>query len=204
MRLGFRRTGLRLGLLGLLVASVMVMTFLVGSAAAAGEVTCTGGTANPLTGKIVGNVVVPADASCRIQGTVSGNVTALTGAAVGIRTGSTVRGNYTCNNCLFADLGGSTIGGNVVINGEAEGSFINGSTIKGNLKIDSSSAGPESFSIGTTGGNVIRGNLSFTNNTGPSFIVNNAIAGYLACQNNAPPPASSDNSAESFQGQCAA
>ena len=165
----------------------MVMTFLVGSAAAAGDVTCTGGPNNPLTGKIVGNVVVPADASCRIQGTVSGNVTALTGAAVGVRTGSTVRGNYTCNNCLFADLGGSTIGGNVVINGEAEGSFINGSTIKGNLKIDSSSAGPESFSIGTTGGNVIRGNLSFTNNTGPSFIVDNAIAGYLACQNNAPP-----------------
>jgi hypothetical protein len=173
-------------------------------AAAAGDVTCTGGTANPLTGKIVGNVVVPAGASCRIQGTVSGNVTALTGAAVGIRTGSTIRGNYTCNNCLFADLGGSTIGGNVVISGEAEGSFINGSTIKGNLKIDSSSAGPESFSIGTTGGNVIRGNLSFTNNTGRSFIVDNAVAGYLACQNNVPAPASSGNTAESFQGQCAA
>jgi hypothetical protein len=131
---------------------------------------------------------------------VSGNVTALTGAAVGIRTGSTIRGNYTCNNCLFADLGGSTIGGNVVISGEAEGSFINGSTIKGNLKIDSSSAGPESFSIGTTSGNVIRGNLSFTNNTGPSFIVDNRIAGYLACQNNVPAPTSSGNTAKSFQG----
>src|SRR4029453_7285409 len=173
MRMGFRRTGLRFGLLGLLVASVMATTFLVGSAAAAGRGTCTGGSANPLTGKIVGNVVVPAGASCRIQGTVSGNVTALTGAAVGIRTGSTVRGNYTCDNCLFADLGGSTIVGNFLISGEAEGRFINGSTIRGNLKIGSSSAGPESFSIGTTGGNVIRGNLSFTNNTGPSFIVDN-------------------------------
>jgi hypothetical protein len=55
-----------------------------------------------------------------------------------------------------------------------------------------------------TGGNVIRGNLSLTNNKGPSFIVDNTIAGYLACQNNAPVPASSGNTAESFQGQCAA
>ena len=185
-----------------LVCSAAVLVW--APAAAAGDVTCTGGPDNPLTGKIVGNVVVPAGASCRIQGAVSGNVTALTGAAVGIRTSSTVRGNYTCNNCLFADLAGSTIGGNVVISGEAEGSFINGSTIKGNLKIDSSSAGPESFSIGTTGGNVIRGNLSFTNNTGTSSIVNNTIKGNLTCQNNAPAPASSGNTAESFQGQCAA
>lgn len=204
MRVGFRLTGLRLGLLGLLVASVMVTTLLVGSATAAGDVTCTGGPGNPLTGRIVGNVVVPAGASCRIQGTVTGNVTALTGAAVGIRTGTTVRGNYSCDNCLFADLNSSTIVGNVQISGEAEGSFINGSTIRGNLQIESSSAGPESFSIGVTQGNVIRGNLSFTNNTGPSFIVNNTIAGNLACQNNAPAPASSGNTAESFQGQCAA
>ena len=91
-----------------------------------------------------------------------------------------------------------------MISGEAEGSFINASTIKGNLTIDSSTAGPESFSIGTTGGNVIRGNLSFTNNTGPSFIVDNAISGYLACQNNVPAPESAGNTAKSFQGQCAA
>jgi hypothetical protein len=200
MRLGFRRTGLRFGLLGLLVASVM-LTLLVGSAAAAGDVTCTGGSANPLTGKIGGNVVVPAGSSCRIQGTVSGNVTALTGAAVGIRVGSTVRGNYTCNNCLFADLHGSTIGGNVLISGETDGSFIDGSTVKGNLQIDSSDADGDSFSIDT---NQIKGYLSFTNNTGPSSIVNNTIAGYLACQNNAPAPASSGNTAASFQGQCAA
>ena len=68
-----------------------------------------------MTGKIVGNVVVPAGASCRIQGTVTGNVTALSGAAVGIRVGSIVRGNYTCDGCLFADLHGSTVFGNVVI-----------------------------------------------------------------------------------------
>ena len=189
-----------------LVCSTAVLVW--APAAAAGEVTCTGGSANPLTGKIVGNVVVPAGASCRIQGTVTGNVTALTGAQVGIRVGSIVRGNYTCNNCLFADLHGSTIGGNVVITGETDGSFIEGSTIKGNLQIDSSDADGDSFSIGTgePGAlpNKIGGNLSFTNNTGTSSIVSNAIAGYLGCQNNAPAPKSSGNTAESFRGQCAA
>ena len=208
MRMGFRRTGLRLGLLGLLVASVMVTALLIGSAAAAGDVTCTGGGTNPLTGKIAGNVVVPAGASCRIHGTVSGNVTALTGAQVGIRAGSTVRGDYNCTNCLFADLHGSTIAGNVVISGETDGSFIEGSTIKGNLQIDSSDADGDSFAIGTGPAdalpNKIGGNLIFNNNTGPSSIMNNAIAGYLTCQNNAPAPASSGNTAESFQGQCAA
>ena len=174
-------------------------------AAVAGEVTCTGGPTTPLTGKIAGNVVVPAGASCRIQGTVSGNVTAFTGAQVGIRPGSTVRGNYTCNSCLFADLHGSTIAGNVVISGETDGSFIDGSTIKGNLQIDSSDADGDSFSIGMAAlPNKIGGNLSFTNNTGPSSIVNNAIAGYLTCQNNAPPPVSSGNTAESIRGQCTA
>jgi hypothetical protein len=140
--------------------------------AAAGDVTCTGGPASPLTGKIVGNVVVPAGASCRIQGTVTGNVTALSGAAVGIRVGSIVRGNYTCDSCLFADLHGSTVFGNVVISGETDGSFIDGSTIKGNLEIDSSDADGDAFSIGTADlPNTIGGNLLFTKNTGQSSII---------------------------------
>jgi hypothetical protein len=129
---------------------------------------------------------------------------------------STVRGNYTCNNCLFADLHGSdstgyvgtTINGNVVISGETDGSFIEGATIKGNLQIDSSDADGDSFAIGTgppgAFPNKIGGNLTFTNNTGPSSIISNTIAGTLKCQNNAPAPTSSGNTAESFQGQCAA
>ena len=184
-----------------LICSTAVLVW--APAAVAGDLTCTGGSANPLTGKIDGNVVVPAGASCRIQGTVTGNVTALTGAAVGIRVGSLVQGNYTCNSCTFADLHGSTITGNVVISGEAEGSFIDGSTIKGDLRIESSNAGPESFSIGTFGANEIRGNLSFNNNTGPSSIVNNTIKGNLTCQNNAPAPVTGGNTAKSMLGQCA-
>jgi hypothetical protein len=185
-----------------LVCSAVVLVW--APAAAGGDLTCTGGTGSPLTGKIVGNVVVPAGASCRIQGDVTGNVTALTGAAVGIRDGSTIRGNYTCNSCLFADLHGSTIRGNVVISGETDGSFIDGSTIKGNLQIDSSDADGDAFSIGTADlPNKISGNLSFTNNTGPSSIVNNAISGYLTCQNNAPAPVSAGNTAKIILGQCA-
>jgi len=174
-------------------------------AAVAGDVTCTGGPTSPLTGRIVGNVVVPAGASCRIQGTVTGNVTALEGAQVGIRPGSIVHGNYTCDRCLFADLHGSTIHGNVVIVGETDGSFIDDSTIKGNLEIDSSDADGDAFSIGTADlPNTISGNLSFNNNTGQSSIINNAIGGYLACQSNAPAPVSTGNTAKKgVLGQCA-
>jgi hypothetical protein len=187
--------------LACLVCSAAVLAW--APAAAASDVTCTGGTTNPLEGTIDGNVVVPAGASCRIHGTVTGNVTAFKGAAVGIRAGSMVRGNYTCNACLFADLSGSTIGGNVQISKEKEGSFINGSTITGNLQIESSSAGPESFSIGTSSGNEIGGNLSFNKNTGPSFIVNNTIASNLTCDHNVPAPLSTGNTAASMLGQCA-
>jgi hypothetical protein len=205
MRVGFRRTGLRLGLLGLLVASVMVTALSVGSAAAASDVTCTGGPSNPLTGTIDGNVVVPAGASCRIAGTVTGNVTAYKGAAVGIRTESSVSGNYTCNSCLFADLHGSTIGGNVSISKETDGSFIDGSTIAGNLTIQSSDADGDAFSIGTADlPNEVGGNLTFSKNTGTSSIVNNTVAGNLTCDRNAPAPMSSGNTARSIQGQCAA
>lgn len=201
MRVGFRRTGLRLGLLGLLVAGVMATTFSVGSAAAAGDVTCTGGSANPLTGTIDANVVVPAGASCRIAGTVNGNVTAYKGAAVGIRPDSSISGNYTCNSCLFADLHSSTIGGNVSISKETDGSFIDGSTITGNLTIQSSDADGDAFSIDT---NEIGRNLTFSKNTGTSSIVNNTIAGNLTCDRNAPAPVNSGNTAASILGQCAA
>lgn len=181
-----------------LVCSATVLVW--APAAAAAEVTCTGGSANPLTGTIDANIVVPAGASCRIHATVNGNVTAYKGAAVGIRTGSTVSGNYTCNSCLFADLHGSTIGGNVSISKETDGSFIDGSTITGNLTIQSSDADGDAFSIDT---NEIGRNLTFSKNTGTSSIVNNTIVGNLTCDRNTPAPASSGNAAASLLGQCA-
>src|SRR6266566_5410548 len=161
-----------------LVCSAAVLVW--APAAAASDVICTGGSSNPLTGTINANVVVPAGASCRIAGTVNGNVTAYKGAAVGIRKDSIVTGNYTCNSCLFADLHGSTIGGNVSITKETDGSFIEGSTITGNLTIQSSDADGDSFLIGTGPNgelpNNIGGNLTFSKNTGPSSIMDNTIA----------------------------
>ena len=186
-----------------LVCSAAVLVW--APAAAAGEVTCTGGPNNPLEGTIDANVVVPAGASCRIHASVNGNVTAYKGAAVGIRAGSSISGNYTCNSCLFADLHGSTIGGNVTISKETDGSFIDGSTITGNLTIQSSDADGDAFSIGTLAlPNEIGGNLTFSKNTGTSSIVNNTIAGNLTCDRNAPAPVSSGNTAASILGQCAA
>jgi hypothetical protein len=142
----------RLMCLAVLACAAAVLVWV--PAAAAGAVECTGGTDDPLTGEIVGNVVVPAGASCRIDG------------------------------CTFFDLHGSTVHGNVSVRGEQEGSFIDDSTIDGNLTIEQSSAGPESFSIlrnhvarnfsfnGNSGtatleNNTVGGNLTCEDNTPP-------------------------------------
>ena len=88
--------------------------------------------------------------------------------------GSTVGGNYTCNNCEQAHLETSTINGNVQISGENEYSVIENSTIKGNLAIKSSRTDIVLFFIDA---NEIGGNLSFNNNEGLAFITDNAIDG---------------------------
>jgi hypothetical protein len=188
----------RLMCLAVLACAAAVLVWV--PAAAAGAVECTGGTDDPLTGEIVGNVVVPAGASCRIQGTVTGNVTAEAGSQLGIRAGSAIGGNVTCDGCTFFDLHGSTVHGNVSVRGEQEGSFIDDSTIDGNLTIEQSSAGPESFSILR---NHVARNFSFNGNSGTATLENNTVGGNLTCEDNTPPPATSGNTANKTVGQCA-
>jgi hypothetical protein len=184
--------------LGALVGSAAVLVS--APSASAGTIICNDPSPIVRSGPIVGDIVVPSGGRCRLAGAqLTGNITAQVGATVGISLGSTVSGNYACNNCRFADLHDSTIGHNFLISGEKEGSFINNSLIKGDLQIKTSSAGPESFSIDS---NSIWGNLSFNNNTGPSFLMDNTIKGNLTCQNDAPAPQSSGNTAKTTKGQC--
>ena len=170
-----------------LVCSGAVLVF--APAAAAGNVSCEG----TLSGPINGNVVVPK--ALRV-----GNVIAQSGATISI-LGSTVGGNYTCNNCEQAHLQTSTINGNFEVNGENEYSVVTDSTIEGNLQIHGSRTDIVLFFID---GNEIGGNLLFNNNEGLSFITDNTIEGNLICQNNDPAPFSEGNSAKSMKGQCAA
>jgi hypothetical protein len=178
-----------------LVCSAAMLVF--APAAAAGNVTCEG----VLSGPISGNVVVPRGAECSLEfADVSGNVTAQVDATIDV-VGSTIGGNYTCNNCMQSHLASSTVNGNYQIVHAKLYSVITNNTIKGNLGIDNSSTELVLFLIDA---NEIGGNLTFDNNGGLAFIVDNTIAGNLTCRNNEPPPFSAGNTARQMKGQCTA
>jgi hypothetical protein len=202
-------------------ASFLSFTSTVTAVTSAGETMCTT-TLGPVT--VRGNLVVPAGAFCRLNGThVTGNVTVESGSHLGTPAGPTidgnvdiepggdavlrlatvVRGNYRCNQCNFADLHDSTVRGNYQDNGLTEGVFLDGSTIGGNLEIRNSLGGGFGFDVH---GNSVGGNFLFEGNSGDpsSDISTNTIKGNLECQGNTPPPTGAGNSAKQKLGQCAA
>jgi len=125
-----------------------------------------------LSGVIAGNVVVHSGADCMIDAaTISGNVT--------------------------AHLHDSTVGGNFQVSGLLEGLDVMDSVINGNVQIGNSTFGADPFTIM---GNTVGGNLTFSNNTGPSDIESNVVGGNLQCENNSPPPTIAGNTAKEYEG----
>jgi hypothetical protein len=166
-------------------------------APSAGNVSCEG----LLSGPVTGDVIVPKGAERALEfADVSGNVIAQIDATVSI-LGSTVGGNYTCNNCEQSHLESSTIEGNYHVSHETEFSVITGSTIEGNLQINASRTDLVLFFIDTT---EIGGNLLFNDNEGLAIIADNTTSGNLICQNNEPAPLSIGNTPKSMKGQCTA
>jgi len=157
-----------------------------------------------LTGGTYHDVTVPPGNFCSLSSaTITGNVAVLKNAHIGVGN-STIAGNLDCHNCRFADLHSSTVGGNFLIIGETEGSFIDNSVIEGKLQITASLAVFDLlFAIHS---NRVGGNLSFDNNDGIAFITDNTIGGNLQCHNNSEPPilTSARNTAKRYLGQCTA
>jgi hypothetical protein len=95
----------------------------------------------------------------------------------------------------FLDLAETTVGGNVLIQREGDGSFIaENNEIAGRLEILGSQAGAFAFVIA---GNTIHGDVEFKRNSGPTLIERNVIDGDLEiAQNNVAgafcPPDSTD------------
>ena len=178
-----------------LVCSAAVLV--LAPAAAAGNVTCDG----VLSGPISGNVIVPKGADCELQlAAVSGNVTAQVGATVDV-LGSTVGGNYTCNNCEQAHLETSTINGNVQISRRER--------VQRDRELDDQGKPrdqrqPHRHRAVLHRRERDRRNLTFNNNEGLAFIMDNAIKGNITCENNEPAPFSEGDTAKSMEGQCAA
>ena len=188
-----------LAALGILAGAVPV--------ARAADTTCP---PNP-TGKINGNLVVPAGASCSLANvTVTGNVQVGKGASLTVVpiTGQTVTigGNVQAAQCNFVLLiaGAISVGGNVQIQNCTGGSGYNDSlvTIGGNFACANNSGGC------VASGGSVRGNVQVDNNSGSSATVvsNNTIGGNLQCAGNSPgvtDNGSKNNVTGTKQGQCA-
>lgn len=110
---------------GLVVGSLLAVT---APSQAALTTSCVG-EAGAVT--VPGNLVVPKDKSCTLDGTViQGNVTVRSGADLVIGSG-TIEGNLVAQADAFVDAESTSIGGNVVSRG-SYGVFLTESSVSGN------------------------------------------------------------------------
>jgi feruloyl esterase len=193
-------------LLGLMLAFSLVAFACVGEPARAGETPCDGS----LTGKIAGNVVVPAGRSCTLfQADVEGNIHVLRDATLlvdGREEWSNIGGNVEAEDCSSALLEGSvTVGGNFSLTrcSRQSGFAGPGIQIRGNFECQHNQAACLA-TLGMVAGNVeIEHNRSAT----ASDVSLNVIGGNLNCQSNVPAPVHTEGGGwvkGELQGECAA
>jgi hypothetical protein len=167
----------------LLVVALAVTGVVAGAPEAlADDVECVG----ILSGPIHGNIVVPSRQECILEGAeVFGNALAQPESmlfmeesdvhgSVEVKAlahtgafGSSIDGNYKCDDCFFEDVIDSKVGGSVQIVGADDGDFIQASVVHGNVEIVASSAGNFAFVIQES---IIGGDLLFEKNVGPTAI----------------------------------
>lgn len=147
-----------------------------------------------------GNLSIPAGVVCVvIDSTVNGNIFAADGAlaslviegslvtgnvelgsgVAGFLNEASASGNYTCHQCLFADIRGSEVGGNVQAKGAEQGVITRATTIGGNLDVTDSA-----FFFAIDGQTHVAGNVSARRNVGPWSIQDATIGGNLQVSRN--------------------
>ena len=158
-----------------------------GAPAAAAEIMCNGS----LTGKIAGDLVVPAGAGCTLyQARVSGDVRVMQNATLlvdGREEWTSIGGNVTAAGCASALLDGSvTVDGNLEIHACRTRSGFTGPGIKihGNYLCQNNRADCTAV-LGEIDGNVETSN----NKSGAASDISlTAVGGNLQCQQNTPVP----------------
>jgi hypothetical protein len=177
--------------LGLLALTMMA------SAALADDWVCRGTIGKV---KIDGNVIVPAGATCKLNGTrVDGNVE-VRGNARLYASGVRVDGNVQSQGFRVVHVTQrSYVDGDIQLeNGRSGGNArILASTIDGNLQVKQNRARL------VIRGDVVRGDLQAFQNRGGVVIQNNRIAENLQCKQNNPAPTGGNNRAGDKEGQCA-
>lgn len=160
-----------------------------------GNVTCNGLRIGAVS---LDTVIVPAGASCVLEGTrLIGSIIVGANATLGA-TGVRVNGNVQAESAASVLLGGvSTVGGSVQLK-QGGSATVGGVSIGGDLQIDAMN-GPVSAS-----GNAIGGNLQAVGNRGGVSLAANRMIGALQCKENQPAPSGSGNIASIKEDQCRA
>jgi hypothetical protein len=158
-----------------LAGFLAVLALAVSSSGALAATECnTGPPGNaPLSGTIVGGLVVNAGDFCVLDGAnVSGGVQVNSGGIL-IACGSTINGGIVANGA-----------GNLIVG--AEEIDCAGTVIHGGVQISDTGPGviPGAPSIALER-SVINGSVHFSGNSGPIAVASNTVAGGLFCSNNA-------------------
>ncbi len=163
--------------------------------ASAGDYECRG-TLGAVT--IVGNLLVPDDAACTLDGTnVQGTIVVKSRATLRA-TGVTATGGVQSQGPRDVIVRDSTLGNSVSVSKSEPGGIVEftNTQITGDMQFEDN-RGAVSLS-----GNEISGSIQANKNVGGLEITDNRIDNGLQCQDNNPPPTGSDNTAKQAQGQC--
>jgi hypothetical protein len=163
------------------------------SPASAQDLTCTG-TVGAVT---VDNVVVPAFATCTLDGTrVNGSVEVEAGGALRA-TRVNVAGSIQATDHRFVVVAGSRLGGSIQLDNGGR-STVRNTTLAGDIQV-----------VGAAGGvvldrNRVSGSIELKESTGGATVTLNQLTGNLNCQDNLPAPTGFGNVAVgSLENQCA-
>ncbi len=147
---------------------------------------------------IVGNLLVPDDATCILEGTyVQGSIVVKSRATLQA-TGITVTGGIQGEGPRNVVVRSSTIGNSVSVRKSEPGGTVelSNSSITGDVQLE------DNRGAVTINGNEISGSVQANKNTGGLEITGNRIGNGLQCQDNNPPPTGGGNIAKQKQGQC--
>lgn len=154
---------------------------------------------------VVGNLIVPDDATCTLNGTrVEGSIVVKSRASL-FASGATVTGGVQAQSATTVMICNSFIGNSVSLSkgGDFGGSIgLHSNEINGDVQLQDNRHPIQVW------GNLISGSIGAQGNTAGVELTDNgtdlAPVNGIQCQDNTPAPAGSGNWAHQFQGQCPA
>ncbi len=178
-------------------AALAVSTTVLAAAQALAEDSECRGTLGPVA--IAGNVIVPDDATCTLNGTyVQGSITVKSRATLdanAVQVTGGLQGESPTNVVVTRSRFGNSI--SIRKAGDFGGKIdISGTQVSGDVQLE------ENRNPITLRDNDIMGSVQANKNTGGLEITGNRIGNGLQCQDNRPAPVGGGNIAKQKQGQC--